>query len=224
MSKGKIRASRELAFVLGMVLMPFAVSLCQKADLGMSMIAAPTYIISQRVSFLSYGQTEYIFQAVVLAIMCIVVKKFKLIYLTSFISAVVYGTILDGFIFLIKADQPAELMWQRIVLFAAGVFLTSLAVALLMHTYLPPCAYDYLVRMVVEVRGFDLRKTKLINDFTYLALGTALTLILFHGFKGVTLATLVIAVVNGNLISFLSSGIDKHFEFFDRFPKLANIF
>ncbi len=211
-------------FVLGTVLLPFAVALCQKANLGMSMIAAPTYIISEKVSFLTYGQTEYIFQALVFTVMCIMVKKFKPVYLTSFLSALIYGTVLDGFVFLLDAEQPLQVMWQRIVLLVIGELLTALSIAMFMQTYLPLCVYDYLVRTVSQTNGYDLRKTKLINDFTYLALGTVLSLVLFHGFKGVTWATLIIAAVNGNLIAAFSKILNKNFEFYNRFPKLAAIF
>lgn len=211
-------------FVLGTLILPFSVALCQKSDLGLSMIAAPTYIISEKVSFLSFGQTEYLFQALIFTIMCIIVKKFKLIYLTSFLSALIYGTILDVCVFLINAQQPAEFMWQRVLLFVVGELLTALSIAFFMNTYLPPCVYDYLVRTVSQNKGFDLRKTKLINDFSYLALGTILSLVLFKGFKGVTWGTLVIAVVNGNLIGMFSNILSKHIDFYNRFPKLATKF
>lgn len=222
MSKKKIRLSSELMYILGMLLMPFAVTLCTKANLGMSMIAAPTYVVSEKTP-LTYGQTEYIFQAIVLVIMCLIIGKFKWSYLTSFVSAVIYGTVLDFYIWLMR-DVTVSALWARILFLIAGMVITSFAVAMFMHTYLAPCAYDYLVRMVVQERKVDLRKFKLANDFTYLALSLVLTLVLFHGFVGVYWGTLIMAVFNGNIISFFSKMFEKHCEFFDRFPKLASVF
>lgn len=220
--KAKIKVSSELMWVLGMLIMPFAITLCTKANLGMSMIAAPTYIVSEK-TILSYGQTEYIFQAIVLLIMCLMVKRFKLIYLTSFASAIIYGTILDFYIWLMR-DIEANAMWLRVVFFILGMVLTSFAVACFMHTYLAPCAYDYLVREVVEVRKFDLRKFKLINDASYMVLALALTLVLFRGFVGVSVGTLIMVVLNGNIISFFSKWMDKHCTVNARFKKLEKIF
>jgi len=219
----KIRVSKEFAFILAIITMPFAISIMTKANLGLSMIAAPTYIISEKVSFLTYGQTEYIFQALVLISMCVVVRKFKWSYLTSFLSAIIYGSILDFFIWCIK-DRAMEAMWQRILAFVAGMVLTSLSVALFMNTYLAPCAYDYFVRTVVLEKKLDLRKFKLSFDFAFLILGTALTLILFHKFIGITWGTLVIAVCNGNIIAFINNLMKKHIDFFTRFEKLEKIF
>lgn len=221
--KSKIKLSRELMFVLGMLLLPFSVTLCTKANLGMSMIAAPTYIVSERISWLSYGQAEYIFQAIVLAVMCMIIGKFKWSYLTSFLSALIYGTVLDFYIWLLR-DWSVDTIWMRLLVFAGGIIFCAIGVSFFMCTYLAPCAYDYLVRMVVEVRGFPLRKTKLTNDFVYLVLSVVLSLILFHGFVGVTWGTFVIAGVNGILISAVSNFFKSHIELFDHFPKLANWF
>lgn len=220
--KTKIKIPSEIMWLLGMLIMPFAITLCTKANLGMSMIAAPTYIVSEK-TILSYGQAEYIFQAIVLLIMCIMARKFKLIYLTSFATAVIYGTILDGYIWLMR-DVEANSMWLRIIFFILGMVLTSFAVACFMHTYLAPCAYDYLVREVVEVRKFDLRKFKLINDASYFVLALVLTLVLFRGFVGVSVGTIIMVALNGNIISFFSKWMDKRFDVNAKFPKLEKLF
>ncbi len=214
--------SRELAYIFGMVLMPFAVSFTIKANLGTSMIAAPSFIISEKISFLTNGQVEWIMQAFFLALMCVIVKRFRLTYLTSFLSALIYGALLDlarSAVDKINADFIAV----RILLFAAGTIMTALAVAFFFNTYLAPCAYDYFVREIGSVKQLDMRKWKLGYDFSMLAFSSALSLLLFHGFVGVSVGTIIMAVCNGNIISFFSKMMNKHFEFFDRFP-LAKYF
>ncbi len=219
----KKRFPRELNYVLGLIIMPLAISLMAKADLGLSMIAAPTYIISEKVPFLTYGQTEYIFQTLVLIVMCIAVKKFKVSYLSSFITAIIYGTILDFFVWLVS-PLNFDALWIRITVFIIGMVLTSLGVAMFINTYLAPCAYDYFVRTVVEEKKIDLRKFKIGFDAVFLIISVALTLTLFHKFVGVTWGTLVIVIFNGNIIAFFNNYINKHFELYDAFPKLAKYF
>ena len=212
-----------MTYLLAMITVPLAIALMTKADLGLSMIAAPTYIISEKVSFLTYGQTEYIVQTLVLILMCLFVKKFKPSYLTSFLTAIIYGSILDFFIWCFK-DLQVEALWLRLILFAIGIILTALGVALFMNTYLAPCAYDYFVRTVVKEKNLDLRKFKLSFDGVFLIISIALTLILFHKFIGATWGTIIIAVCNGNIISFFNKQMNKHIEFFTRFEKLEKIF
>ncbi|MCH5320484.1 MAG: hypothetical protein J1E36_01895 [Eubacterium sp.] len=218
----KFKMSRELAYVLGLLIMPFAVAFTVRADLGMSMIASPTYIISEKVSFLSYGMTEYIVQALLLALMCIIIKKFRVAYLMSFASAVIYGAILDFACYITKAI-PADNIVVRIVLFALGMVLTCLAVALFFNTYLAPCVYDFFVRVIGFEKKLDMRKWKLAFDFSMLIVSVVLSLVLFRRFIGVNFGTLIMAALNGNIIAFFSNMMKKHIEFFDRFP-LAKYF
>lgn len=221
-SMKKIKMSRELAYVLGMTVMPFAVSFTIKADLGMSMIAAPTYIISEKVSFLTNGQTEWLMQGFFLALMCVIIKKFRVSYLTSFLSALIYGALLD-FARYVTGGIHADNMIVRIVLFVLGMVLTSFSVAMFFNTYLAPCAYDYFVRQIGSEKKLDMRKWKLGYDFSMLALSVILSLSLFHKFIGINFGTLIMAVFNGNIIAFFSNQLKKHIDFFDRFP-LAKYF
>lgn len=209
-------------YVLGIILMPFSIAVMTKANFGLSMIAAPTYIISEKFP-ITYGQTEYIVQILVLVLMCVVVRKFKWTYLTSFVTAIIYGSVLDFFIWLLR-NWTVENIALRIVLFFAGMVITSIGVSMFLHTYLAPCAYDYFVKTVVEEKKVDLRKFKLANDATYLVISLILTLVLFHGFVGITWGTIVIVALNGNIISFVSKWMDNHITFYDHFPKLATKF
>ena len=218
----KIRMSREFAYLAGLITMPFAVAFTVKADLGMSMIAAPTYIISKKVSFLSYGTAEYIVQALFLILMCVIIKKVRAAYLTSFLTALIYGAILDFAVY-ITSGIPAGSMAARIPLFILGTIMTSLSVAFFFNTYLAPCAYDYFVRVVGHEKNLDMRKWKLTYDFLMLILSAALSLALFHKFIAINVGTLVMALCNGNLISLFSKTMQKHIDFFDRFP-LAKYF
>lgn len=213
----KIKLSRELCYVLGMLIMPFAVSLTIKADLGMSMIAAPSYIISERAPFITTGQTEWIMQALFIVLMCVIIKKFRLTYLTSFLSAFIYGILLDFDIYITGFFQ-ANHVALRIILLLAGMVLTSLSVALFFNTYLAPCAYDYFVRNVGEEKKLDMRKWKLCYDFAMLIASVLLSLILFKRLIAINVGTLIMAVFNGNIIAFFSKLINKHFTLFDRFP------
>lgn len=217
----KIKMSREMAYVFGICIMPFAVACTIKANLGMSMIAAPSFIISEKIP-LTNGQVEWIMQGLFLVLMCVVIKKFKLTYLGSFVSAIIYGALLDlanWLIGMIPIDSlsTAPQMAARVVLFIMGMVLTSFSVAMFFNTYLPPCAYDFFVREIGSVKKLDMRKWKLTYDASMFAFALSLTLILFHKFVGVSVGTLVMVVCNGNIIAFFSKMFDKRIEFFDRF-------
>lgn len=219
----KKRFPKEICYLLGLIIMPFSIALMTKANFGLSMIAAPTYIISEKIPFLSYGQTEYIAQGLMLILMCAVVKKFKFAYLTSFLTAIIYGSVLDLFIWLFRGVE-INALWLKAAVFIVGMVLTALGVALFMNTYLAPCAWDYFVRTVVEEKQLDLRKFKLSYDFCFLLASVALTLLLFRKFVGITWGTLVIAACNGNIIAFINKQLNNRFDFYSALPKLSKYF
>ena len=218
----KIRMSREMAYLLGLLIMPFAVAFTVRADLGMSMVSAPSYIISQKIGIISYGTTEYLFQALFLILMCVIIKKVRLSYLTSFLTAIVYGYLLDFAVY-VTQFIPADSLFVRIPLLILGMLMTSLGVAFFFNTYLAPCAYDFFVRVVGHEKKLDMRKWKLSFDFSMLVLSVALSLILFRKFIAISYGTIIMAVFNGHIIAFFSNTMQKHIDFFDRFP-LAKYF
>ena len=213
----------ELSYVLGILFLSFGTSLMTKANLGLSMVVAPAYLIHLKLSpyfsFITFGVASYLFQAVILIVLSIVLKKFKISYLFSFVTAVIYGFALDGFIFLTK-DIPAEAMVARIALFAAGILLSTFGICLCFHTYISPEAYDVFVKDIACAKGYDIGKTKTVYDFSSLAISVILCFCFFglFQFRGIGIGTAIAACVNGTLIGMYGKFLEKHFEFKDALP------
>ena len=91
----KIPKANELMWVLGVIFVALGVSICSKADLGVSMIAAPAFIINDAIHSLwdgfSVGMIEYLVQGIMLIILCIVVRRFNWKYLLAFLVDIIYG-------------------------------------------------------------------------------------------------------------------------------------
>ena len=95
MESKKIKISSEIAYIFAIVALAFSVAMITITDFGVSMIVAPAYILSQKLGFLTFGQSEYIIQGLMFVVFCILMKKVKLIYFSSFLSGIVYGAVLD---------------------------------------------------------------------------------------------------------------------------------
>ena len=93
--KKKLRIPGEIAYFAAIILLAFAVAMLTSANFGISMIVAPAYLLSLKTGFLSFGQAEYVIQAGVFIVLCIVLRKFKLVYLSSFATCLIYGAVLD---------------------------------------------------------------------------------------------------------------------------------
>ena len=95
----RIPKSNELMWLLGTIFVALGVCICSKADLGVSMIAAPPFIIYDAVKDLwsgfSVGMVEYQFEGVLLILLCVVVQRLNWRFLLAFLTAVIYGYVLD---------------------------------------------------------------------------------------------------------------------------------
>ena len=92
----------ELAYVIGIIVLAFGTALLEKADFGMSMIVAPAYLLHLKISpyipFFSFGVAEYVFQGFLLVLLSIVLRKIKFLFFLSFVTAFIYGNILNLFL------------------------------------------------------------------------------------------------------------------------------
>lgn len=210
----------ELAYVLGLIFVALGVAFMEKPDFGVSMVVAPAYIlhlkISETYSFFTFGMAEYTLQAVLLIIMAFVVRRFKLSYLFSFVTAVIYGFILDLYMLLVSY-VPMENMALRITYYTLGMVLCAIGIALFFHTYIAPEVYELFVKEVSSKYGVEIHRFKTGYDICSCLIGVILSFIFFGFgvFRGVKWGTIICALINGTLIGLCSKFLEQRFEFKD---------
>ncbi|MBE5785106.1 MAG: hypothetical protein E7330_04825 [Clostridiales bacterium] len=213
----------ELAYALGIFFIAFGTALMEKADFGMSMVVAPAYVLYLKLSslwdFVTFGMMEYTLQAVILLLMVLMLRRFRLCYLFSFVTAVIYGFILDGCMLLAGLPSaPGTVL--RIALFLFGAVFCSLGVALMFRTYLAPEAYELFVKEGAGYFRVEISRFKTGYDCVSCLLAILLSF-LFFGFgvfEGVRLGTVLCALFNGRLIGLIGKVLDSRFAFQDALP------
>ena len=228
--KHKITIRAEVLYLLALLLISFSVAMVASADLGVSMVVAPAYILSLKIPFLTFGQCEYILQGLLFLLFCFLMGGFRLRYLGAFVTCLIYGAMLDGWRMLIPmfnpaVTEPGSMGWPlRIIFFALGAVLTSLAVAMFFKTYLPPQVVDFFVKGVAGHYRLNRTKFKTICDFSLLGIALALSLIFFRGIRGIGVGTIIVTALNGTLIGMFVKLLDRYFEFPPLWPKAAEKF
>jgi uncharacterized membrane protein YczE len=211
----------EPAYFLGIVVLAFGTALMEKADFGMSMVVAPAYLIhlkiSEYVPWFSFGMSEYAFQALLLILLSVVMHKFKKSYILSFATAFLYGTVLDIAMKVVALLPYSGLVWQ-VIFYIAGLIICAVGVALLLHTYFPPEAYELAVKELSSKFNVTIGKTKTIYDCCSCALAIVLSLCFFKAFVGVKWGTIACAIINGWLIGKFSQLLESKFILKDAFP------
>ena len=139
----------------------------------------------------------------------------------------IYGTILDMWRAVIPILNPeitapgSMPIAVRIILFVFGELLNAAMVALFFKSYIYPLVTEFFVKGMSKRYNIDINKFKKIFDLCGLAVSVMLTLVFFKRFVGIKWGTVVIALINGELIGFFSRLFDKYFETVDLFPRFA---
>ena len=210
----------EIAYVAGIVLLALGTALMERADYGMSMVVAPAYIVhlklAQIMPWFSFGVAEFALQAVLLVGLSLWMGRFRISCLVSFATAVFYGAVLDLCVSAV-AQLPGTGTAARLVCYVLGMLLCAAGVALLFHTYIPPEAYELVVKEVADRRSWDVGRVKTVYDCISCAVGIALSFALFGWgqFEGVKAGTILCALVNGALIGWIDRRLIYAFEFRD---------
>lgn len=210
----------ELAYVLGIAGLAIGTALMEKANLGISMVVAPAYLLYLKLSgtwsFVTFGMVEYTLQACLLVIMVLVLRRFKLSYMFSFITAIIYGFALDGCMALISSFDTSFFPW-RISYYIIGSILCAIGVAFIFKTYISPEVYELFVKEVSKEKGININQFKVRYDFVSCSIGIIFSFLffgIFH-FEGVKYGTIISALINGRMIGFISKLMDKHLNFID---------
>ena len=210
----------EIAYIVGLVLLALSAALMERADFGVSMVVAPAYLLHLKVSqflpFFSFGMAEYTLQAVVLILLITVLRKFKVSYLFSFVTAVLYGFILDLMIYLV-AFIPSEEFYIRVILYILGLLGCAIGVSLLFHTYIAPEVYELFVKEVSLTFKLNINRVKTVYDLTSCVVAVIMSFCFFGlwQFEGVKLGTIICALLNGFTIGMFSKLFERLFEFKD---------
>ena len=224
----RIGKSSELLWLMGVLFVALGVAICSKANLGVSMIAAPAFVVFEAIrplwSGFSVGMTEYIFQGLLLIILCVVIRRFNWRFLLTFAVAVIYGYTLDLFL-LILGDVVFDTVWLRWVMLIVGDIITALGVACFFRTYMPLQVYELFVAQLSKRFKLNINKVKWSFDISLLAVTLILAFTLFGDagsfdwstigytcFHSIGLGTVVTTLINSPIIALMSKLLGKIFE------------
>ncbi|MBQ8410083.1 MAG: hypothetical protein IJY39_14595 [Clostridia bacterium] len=232
----KLSKTSELLWLFGIVFVALGVAICSKADLGVSMIAAPAFVVYEAIAPLwsgfSVGMTEYVIQGLMLIVLCLLIRRFNWRYLLAFAVAVIYGYVLDLFLWIL-GGVTFDAVWLRWVMLIVGDVCTAFGVACFFHTYMPLQVYELFVAELASRFRLNINKTKWTFDITLLVISVTLALTLFgdvatfnwstigySSFHSIGLGTLVTTAINSPIIALMGRLIDRVFEATPRFPGL----
>ncbi len=213
----------EAAYAAGMIGLSFSVALMTRADFGVSMVVAPAYLLYLKLNpvlpFFTFGMAEYTLQAVLLLFTMAAVQKFRPYFLFSFVTAVLYGFLLDGWMAL-TASLPADTFLLRGLWYVLGMALGAASIACFFKTYIAPEVYELLVKELAQKLHKPTHRVKTVYDCVSCVVAVVMSFAFFGlwRFEGVKLGTVICALLNGFLIGRCTVLLDRCFTFRDGLP------
>ena len=210
----------EVAYLIGVLLLSMGNSLSAYADLGVSMVVAPAYVLHLALvdvfPWFSFGVAEYAVQALVIVLLILMTRRVKVRFFISFCTTLLYGAALDACM-LVTAWLPS-LVAVRVGAYVLSIFLCSAGVALLFTPYFPPGLYEVFVQEIVGKWNLKLGVVKTVYDIGSLLVAVAMSLLLFGTLRGIGVGTVVCAFLNGTLIHLFGKLYNRLFTVRDALP------
>ena len=213
----KLKKCRSWIFwILGITVCALGVALTSKASFGTGVIQGPSYAIfiklSESIGWVTFGMCSYAMEGVFLILMCIIIKKFRLKFILSFLTAFLFGLALDMWRLVIGTGL-AENIIVRIAEMAVGIVCVSFAVACYFRTDLPLEVWELFVKEIADRFGWNPSKFKWAFDISMLVLGIIICLMLFGKIRLdiIGIGTIAAAAVSGPIIGLFGKLIDRMF-------------
>lgn len=213
----------ELSFAAACVFSAIGIRMQVNAGLGISMVAAPAYILSAKLSWLTQGNAEWMIQGAVFLLMCVLIRRIAWKKIWSFVIAIPYGWIFDG-ISKQMVNVRGEGFAGNLLLFLAGCLFLSFGIALFFQSYLPCQVHEMFVKTISEEFHLEQSKVKSAYDFTFLGLSLIMSIAFFRKLDGIGIGTVICTLVNGPLIGRWKRFLDGKINYEAAFPTWKSFF
>ncbi len=189
-----------LLYVLGVMFAALGINLLLRSDLGAGAWDTVAYALSQ-LATITVGTASLSVNLIVLLL--VMADRRKLKYLIVLIPIFLFGMAIDFWDLIVLAAFHPTLLWIRVLLFASGVVIITLGLAMMVVTTYPAMVYEELTLVLMKrlkIKTFF--ATRMIIELFALVLAVMIGLLAGIGFGKVNVGSVVLAVLIGPIIHF----------------------
>ncbi|MBA4492819.1 YitT family protein [Paenactinomyces guangxiensis] len=196
----KISLHRIIAYILGLIILSFGISLVIRANIGTGAWDALNVGLSQKVG-LTVGSWVIIVGFILIAVNAFLLKERP--DFPAMITILLIGFLIDGWLFLLQWETN-QWVWQ-FLLFSLGTLVIAVGLAVYFQAQFAMTSVDKLMYAISKRTGFSLRVSKTI--------GEVLALILAWLLEGpIGIGTILITFLIGPLLQFFLPKIEPFFQ------------
>ena len=174
---------RLVFFALGVVINSFGVALITLGNLGTSAISSVPYVCSLQFPMFSFGVTTFIWNILLILLQVVLLRRdFKPSQFLQIMVNVLFSAMIDVSMAILGVLYPT-MLWAPNVVVVPG---------------------EGVVRAIAKVSGVRVGTVKAVFDITLIIIAAVLSLIFFHGLRGVGIGTVISAVLVGPIINIVN--------------------
>ncbi len=209
----------ELALASGLVLTALSVCLFLRSGLGVTVISSVPLMLHYTFPFIDFGVWNMIFNAAMLVLAVVLLKRARASYIVSLFMAVIYGALIDLFkpvVFMLPISLPLSILY-----FLLSMLALSVGIAFYMKCRLPLLPCDVFIRDAVIAYRIPYRKVKTIFDISCLAVSLVFCFAVLGELRDIGIGTVVSAITTGSCVAFFMRRMDSAFEFEPAIPAVG---
>lgn len=204
---------RLVFFALGVVINSFGVALITLGNLGTSAISSVPYVCSLQFLMFSFGVTTFIWNILLILVQVVLLRRdFKPSQFLQIMVNVLFSAMIDVSMAILGILHPT-MLWEQFLCIGLGC--VAIVIELAPNVVVVPG--EGVVRAIAKVSGVRVGTVKAVFDITLIIIAAVLSLIFFHGLRGVGIGTVISAVLVGPIINI----VNRVFTFQHRIQALA---
>lgn len=207
---------RLVFFALGVVINSFGVALITLGNLGTSAISSVPYVCSLQFLMFSFGVTTFIWNILLILVQVVLLRRdFKPSQFLQIMVNVLFSAMIDVSMAILGILHPT-MLWEQFLCIGLGCVALAfgIVIELAPNVVVPG---EGVVRAIAKVSGVRVGTVKAVFDITLIIIAAVLSLIFFHGLRGVGIGTVISAVLVGPIINI----VNRVFTFQHRIQALA---
>ena len=204
-----MKINRLIAYLLGLLLLSFGIVLAVKANYGVTVATSPSYVLSQYFTVLSFGVFNYLMQGAVFLLTIIVLRRVKIRYLLSFLTAVIFGFTIDFFGMLMRGIQLVGHP-ERMLFFVLSILVIAGGLVFFYKSNMPILPFDIFVKEVSAAKEIEVSRFKLRFDLAMCSIAVVMSFLLLGELRGVSIGTLLSALLIGPVLGRMMVIFDRY--------------
>ena len=193
---------RLVFFALGIVINSFGVALITLGNLGTSAISSVPYVCSLQFPMFSFGVTTFIWNILLILLQVVLLRRdFKPFQFLQIMVNVLFSAMIDVSMAILGVLHPT-MLWEQFLCIGLGC--VALAFGIVIELAPNVVVVPGEERSPFVTSGVRVGTVKAVFDITLIIIAAVLSLIFFHGLRGVGIGTVISAVLVGPIINIVN--------------------